>query len=258
MSTVPTPGMGRPRRRLVGEILIVLGLSFGASAVYAVVAILNRATRPEPISEQTAALNRTLDQREIFDFVYQVLAIFFDLVPVALVAFFLWQVTGPRLGRLGVDFTRPALDGIWGLGLALAIGIPGLGVYFGGRALGATPNVTVTPEDWYWWTAGVLLLRAATAGITEEVIVIGYLFARLRELGWSTWAIILSSAALRGAYHLYQGVPAFFGNVAMGVLFGWLYTRYGRLLPFVIAHFLIDAAIFVGYPWAASNFPALF
>ena len=38
-------------------------------------------------------------------------------------------------------------------------------------------------------------------------------------------------AVLRGAYHLYQGVPAFFGNVAMGVLFGWLYSRYGRLLP---------------------------
>ena len=50
---------------------------------------------------------------------------------------------------------------------------------------------------------------------------------------------------------------AFIGNVAMGVLFGWLYQRYGRLLPFVIAHFVIDAAIFVGYPWAAAAFPDL-
>lgn len=44
----------------------------------------------------------------------------------------------------------------------------------------------------------------------------------------------------------------------MGVLFGWLYVRFGRVLPLVIAHFLIDAAIFVGYPWAAASFPGLF
>jgi membrane protease YdiL (CAAX protease family) len=44
----------------------------------------------------------------------------------------------------------------------------------------------------------------------------------------------------------------------MGVAFGWLYTRFGRLLPLVVAHFLLDAAIFVGYPWAAATFPPLF
>ena len=61
---------------------------------------------------------------------------------------------------------------------------------------------------------------------------------------------------LRGTYHLYQGFGSFVGNFAMGVLFGWLYTRYGRVLPLVIAHFVIDAAMFVGYPWAArSRYP---
>ena len=73
-----------------------------------------------------------------------------------------------------------------------------------------------------------------------------------------TERIILSTAVLRGTYHLYQGFGAFVGNFAMGVLFGWLYTRYGRLLPLVIAHTLIDTAIFVGYPWAAATFPGLF
>ena len=53
---------------------------------------------------------------------------------------------------------------------------------------------------------------------------------------------------------LYQGFGAFVGNIAMGVLFGWLYSRTGRVLPLVIAHFAIDAAIFVGYPWAAATF----
>ena len=43
----------------------------------------------------------------------------------------------------------------------------------------------------------------------------------------------------------------------MKLLFGWLYTRYGRLLPLVIAHTVIDAVIFIGYPWAAATFPTL-
>jgi len=103
----------------------------------------------------------------------------------------------------------------------------------------------------------VLLMRAALAGITEEVIVVGYLFARLRDLRWGPWAIILTSALLRATYHLYQGYGAFVGNLLMGLLFGWLYTRTRRVLPLVISHTLIDAVIFVGYPWAAAVFPTL-
>ena len=89
-------------------------------------------------------------------------------------------------------------------------------------------------------------------------VVVGYLFARLRDLRWGPWAIILSSALLRATYHLYQGFGAFVGNFAMGLLFGWLYTRYGRLMPLVIAHTLIDATVFVGYAWAAGAFPGVF
>lgn len=242
------------RRRLWGEILIVLGLSLGASAVYSVVAIVNRLTQKTALSQQTATLNAPLSTRELFDLIYQFLAIFFDLVPVALVGFLLWQTARPHLGRLGLDFRRPGRDGAAGLGLALVIGIPGIGLYLLGRAIGITVNVIPTALDEHWWTIPILLLSAARAGITEEVIVIGYLFARLRDLGWGRWTIILSTAVLRGTYHLYQGFGAFVGNIAMGVLFGWLYSRTGRVLPLVIAHFVIDAAIFVGYPWAAATF----
>jgi membrane protease YdiL (CAAX protease family) len=246
------------RPRLGAEVLIVLGLSLGASAAYSIVAIVNRATRVEALSQQTATLNSSLSDRPTFDLIYQLMGIFFDLVPVALVAFLLWQVTRPRLGRLGISFERPGLDALSGLGLALAIGIPGIGVYLAGRALGITVNVVPTALDTYWWTVPVLVLSAVRAGLQEEVIVIGYLFARLRELGWGRWQIIVATALLRGSYHLYQGYGAFVGNFAMGILFGWLYDRFGRLLPLIIAHVLIDAAIFVGYPWAASTFPALF
>ena len=253
---------GKPSAgRLWSEIAIVLGLSLGASAVYSVVSIINRLTREEALGDQTTSINTPLSPRPIFDLIYQVLGVGFALVPVALVIFLLWDATRPGLGklhRLGIDGTRPWRDFGAGVGLAAIIGIPGIGVYLGGRALGLTLNVVPTALDTYWWTIPVLLLAALRAGLVEEVIVIGYLFARLRDLGWSSWNIIIASALLRGTYHLYQGFGSFVGNALMGIVFGWLYVRFGRLLPLVIAHVVLDAAIFIGYPWAAATFPQLF
>ena len=246
------------RQRLGAEILLVLGLSLGASAIYSIVSILNRITLPQKLSSQTATINGSLSDRPIFDLTYQFLALFFDLVPIALVVFLLWDVSRPHLRGLGIDFRMPGRDLLVGLGLALAIGVPGIGVYLGSKALDLGVTVVAAPLDRFWWTVPILLLSALRAGLQEEVIVIGYLFARLKALGWRTWPIILSTAALRGSYHLYQGFGAFVGNFAMGVLFGWLYARFGRLLPLVIAHTVIDAAIFVGYPFAAAAFPTIF
>ncbi len=44
----------------------------------------------------------------------------------------------------------------------------------------------------------------------------------------------------------------------MGVVFGWIYTKWGRLLPLVITHCLLDAVVFVGYPFVAAALPQLF
>ena len=236
----------------------MLGLSLGASAVYSLVAIANRLTREEALRDQTATLNPALSERPVFDLIYRFLDIFFDLVPVVLVVYLLWSAARPHLGRLGIDFQRPGRDTAWGMALALAVGLPGLALYFGGRAGGITVNVVPASLDAAWWIIPILLLSALRAGVTEEVIAVGYLFARLRDLGWGRWQIILSSSVLRGTYHLYQGFGAFIGNIAMGILFGWLYDRYGRLLPLIIAHVFLDAVIFIGYPWAYGAFPALF
>lgn len=253
-----TPAASSATRRIRIEILLVLGLSLGASAVYSLVAIANRLTRDVPLGEQTATINPPRDERPIFDLIYTVLGIAFDLVPVALVIFLLWSSTRPHLARLGIDGRQPWRDARDGLGLAALIGVPGLALYLAARELGLAVTVVPTALDAHWWTVPVLLLAAARAGIVEEVIVVGYLFARLRDLRWGPWAIIMTSALLRATYHLYQGFGGFVGNLAMGVLFGWLYTRYGRLLPLVIAHTLLDAVVFIGYPWAAATFPELF
>jgi membrane protease YdiL (CAAX protease family) len=93
----------------------------------------------------------------------------------------------------------------------------------------------------------MLLFAAIRASLLEEVIVVGYFFNRLTRLGFSSKSQILLSAFLRASYHLYQGFGGFIGNFFMGLLFGYLYQRWGRVMPLVISHFLLDAAIFVGY-----------
>lgn len=236
----------------------MLALGLGQSAVYAIVQLAYRLTDETPLADQTATLNPSRSDREVFDLVYQLLSIGFSLVPVVLVCFVLWQSARPHLAPLGLDGTRIGADVGRGILLVAAVGVPGLALYLSGRALGLFVAVNPAGIDAHWWTVPILLLAAARASLQEEFVVLGYLFARLRQLGWSPWAVVIATSVLRAAYHLYQGPGAFIGNLAMGLLFGWLFVRTGRLLPFLVAHFLIDAAAFVGYPWAAATWPALF
>jgi membrane protease YdiL (CAAX protease family) len=231
------------------QIWIVVAISLGRSGVYALVELIRKATLPGGLGGQTATLNASRDDREIFDFVYQVLGIGFALVPVALVLYLLsLDPVKQRVSeRLGLDRSRPRFDLLWGAGLAAIIGLPGLALYGVGRALGITAQVVPAPDVAYWWTVPVLILAALQNAVLEEVIVVGYLMTRLRQLRWSVPATIVTAAALRGSYHLYQGVGPFFGNFAMGLVFGYFYHRFGRVMPLVIAHTILDVVAFVGY-----------
>ena len=73
-----------------------------------------------------------------------------------------------------------------------------------------------------------------------------------------TAAVLVVSALIRGSYHLYQGFGGFIGNVVMGLVFGWAYQRWGRALPLIVAHWVLDIVSFVGYPLALALWPALF
>ncbi|HEX6953332.1 MAG TPA: CPBP family intramembrane glutamic endopeptidase [Agromyces sp.] len=245
-------------RRLRIEIAIVLALSLGASAVYSIVSIVARITDERPIRDQSAALNQSRAEREWLDLTYQFLDVVFGVAVVALVLYLLWQPGRDPFRRIGLDLTRPGRDAASGLLLAAVIGIPGLALYAGGRAFGFTVAVVPQSLDAYWWTIPILVLAALKASLVEEVIAVGYLFTRLRELGVGPWATILSSALLRGTYHLYQGFGAFVGNAVMGVVFGWAYLRWGRTMPLVIAHWILDIVSFVGYPLALGWWPELF
>ncbi len=250
-----TPGVGlrgqRPpgltRGMIVAEILIVLALSLGRSGIYSIVSFLGDLTSGIPLAGQSAVLNDSLAPgRPLLDLVRQVLRIAFALAPVALVWYLLVR-SGEGLRSIGVDLSQPVRDLLRGAGLAAVVGGIGLVGYLVAYQSGV--NLAVVAQDLpdEWWRWPVLIGAAMQNSIVEEVIVIGFVMRRLTQIGWGPWATIGTSAVVRASYHLYQGIGGLLGNLVMGVLFGWLFVRWGRVLPLIVAHALIDIVAFVGY-----------
>jgi membrane protease YdiL (CAAX protease family) len=236
-------------QRIKREILLVFAVSLGASAVYALVNLGAALTAGTPLSDLSAHLNapKAPATRPTLDLVYQLLGIGFALVPVLLACYLLWIGGESPRGVLGLDLTQPGRDLVRGVVLAAGVGGSGLGLYLLAFHLGASLRVVPTSLGPVWWRIPVLLLSATENAILEETLVAGYLVHRLGQLGWRPWRAVAVSATLRGTYHIYQGFGAFVGNAVMGVLFARLYQRWGRTMPMIIAHTVIDSVTFVGY-----------
>jgi membrane protease YdiL (CAAX protease family) len=236
------------RRLLRQEILLVLGVSLGASAVYSLVSIIGRLTAGTGLAQQSATLNASAAPgRPWLDLTYQLLGILFALVPAALALHLLGRTDPPALRTIGLDARSPAADLARGAALAVVIGIPGLGLYLAAHAAGINATVIPAALPGVWWAVPVLVLSAVQNSLLEEIVVVGYLIRRLDQLGLPAWGSIGLSAVLRGAYHLYQGFGGFLGNLVMGVVFGAAYRRWGRVAPLAVAHTLLDVVAFVGY-----------
>ena len=230
------------RRSLSVEVVLVMLLSLGASAVYAVVSLIAKLTAG-PLSRQTASLNPSQSPRPYLDLTYQLLGIFFALIPVFLALFLL----GRLRPVLGIDLRHPRSDLGWGFALAAVVGIPGLLLVYAAASLGLNAQIIPAALQPLWWAVPVLILKAVENAVLEEVIVVGYLITRLRQLGLRLWHIVAISAVLRGSYHLYQGFGAFLGNAIMGVVFALFFVRVKRVMPLIVAHTLLDVVAFVGY-----------
>jgi membrane protease YdiL (CAAX protease family) len=233
-------------RMIRWELFSVFAVSLGASALNALLSLVGSLLARQSLNSQQAQLVGPLATNNWLDLALQLAGIAEALAPVVLV-FYLLARTGEGPRDMGLDTTQPGLDTARGAVLAAVIGGAGLGLYLAAFHLGL--SLTVVPESLpaVWWRIPVLVLSAAHDGILEEILVIGYLLRRLDQLGWNPWKAIVFSAVLRGSYHLYQGFGAFIGNAVMGLIFGYLYRRWGRVTPLIIAHTLIDTVTFVGY-----------
>lgn len=248
-ATSPTAFTAGPRRPGV-EVLLILGVSLGQSAIYSMLSIIEKLTRNVPLNQQTTSINNSVTpDRPWLDLSYQVAGIVFPLMPV-LIALYLLHLSGDRR-RIGFDLGRPWGDLGRGFAAAALIGIPGLAFYFTARAIGINTNISAANLTAQWWTIGVLVGYAIMNGVLEEVIMLGFLFTRFEQLKWTPWVAIGVSALVRGSYHLYQGFGGFIGNIVMGLVFGWMYRRWGRVMPLVVAHVILDLVSFIGYALVA-------
>ncbi|WP_255567801.1 CPBP family intramembrane glutamic endopeptidase [Corynebacterium sp. TAE3-ERU16] len=238
MTPTPDARMTAPRIRM--EIGVVLLVTFGMAGVRSALRLIDAVLAPEPLNAQKVTLNAPKAGVHWLDLALQLCSASV-LTGWGLLVIFLLSGSGVRMpGLRGGDWLR-------GAGLAALIGVPGLVFYLTALHLGLSRQVIPTTLDSVWWQAPVLLLWSFANAFAEETVVVLWLMTRLRQLGWSTPAVIASSALLRGSYHLYQGFSAGLGNILMGLVFAWLYTRTRRVWPLIVAHFLIDAVAFVGY-----------
>jgi membrane protease YdiL (CAAX protease family) len=233
-----------PRRTLAEETLVVLSLSLLANAVFAILTLFEfpvEGARVASVSQSTMLAR-------------QVLGSLFGLAPVWLVVY-LVRRNGEGIRALGLRADRVRDDVVHGIALFAVVGLAGIGVYLAAVELGVNRFVVPVPPLGHWWTVPVLVLNAIEAALLEEVVVVAYLVTRLRQLGLTESASVGASALLRGTYHLYQGWGGFLGNLAMGALFGTVFSRTRRVWPIVVAHVLLDVGAGLGYILFRQHLP---
>lgn len=222
----------------------MLAMTFGVSALVAILqfgdAVLSG------LGAYRVRMNRDQSRYDLINLGLNLVSVGQLIAWGGLALYLLWR-TGIRPANIGLGRLRWRSDVLGGLGLAALIGIPGLLLYLAARQLGLNAEVEPSALRESWWRIPVLTLAAFANGFAEETVVVGYLITRLRQLGLSQTRAVWASSALRGLYHLYQGVGAGLGNVVMGLVFGCAWCRTGRLWPLVIAHGIIDTVAFVGY-----------
>lgn len=241
---------GSQRADLWLQILLVLGVSLGASALWSLLDFAETLSTSS-IAESTAAMNAAQSGFPLFDVLRRGLGILLALVPPVLALYLLAGSAGHLGGvlrRIGLDRRAPLADLGLGALLFVVMGLGTLALYQAGRQLGITAEIVTNAAGTSWWEVILLLASALRHSLVEEIIVVVFLADRLLRVGWTWPAVLIGSALLRGSYHLYQGIGPALGNVVMGLVFLWLYRRTGRVMPLIIAHFLLDAVGFLAGP----------
>lgn len=240
------------RRDYGAEVVIVLWVSLGASAVRAVLVVVQRLTAGVPLAEQqTSIVAPVTPDRPWLDLLFQLSFIVLPLGAVALVWYLLHR-SGGSFATIGFDLTQPGRDLARGLVLAAVLGGAGLVFYVLAYRAGLSVQIAAATTS-QWWDWPLLLAQALQNSVVEEVVVLGFVVLRLTQAGVpGRWAVVIS-AVVRATYHLYQGFGGFLGNLVLGLVFGALFLRWRRVGPMVVAHFLIDAVAFVGYALLADR-----
>ena len=230
------------------ELWLVLMVSLGASAIYSILSLARKLTSSQGLAGSVTTINQPLAKTPWLDLVSQLASISLALVPVLLALYFL------RMDSIKIGLIPVKRDWIIGISLPLIIGIPGIALYVVALNLGLTSRIVPSSLGDYWWTPVVLVLAALRSGLQEEIIAVAFLAKKLKIIRpeITIISVVVISSLFRASYHLYQGFSAFLGNFVMGLVFGYLFMRTGRVAPLVIAHTIMNTAVFIGFPLVAG------
>lgn len=250
----PTP-LPETRRSLRFELGVVFAVTLGASSVRAVISLVQRELAAAPLAAQQVSVVAPQSSVSWVDLALQLTSITVGVAWGLLGVYLLWRA-GFRLGRdIGLSWRWGDLGRAFAI--AAAVGLIGLVFVVVTYRLGISTRIAPATLTGNWWTVPVLVLTAFENGFLEEVLVVGYLLTRLRQLRVDPWLAVLLSSVLRGTYHLYQGYGQAIGNLLMGLVFGALWLTWRRLWPLIGAHALIDVGAFVGYHYLADFYNGL-
>lgn len=243
------PAQLRPRERPGLELLAVLGVSLGLSGITALLSFVRAEwTIQGGIgASTTTVVSGTQTTYPWLDLLDDLAGLLHGLAPPLLALVLLARYPAGRGFGVGFDLRRIRVESLQGVGFLALIGIPGLALVYAAHRAGVNASLAVVDFPDVWYRVPYLLLSAFQNGFAEEIVVVAFMLTRLRQAGWTKERALSASALLRGSYHLYQGIGGFVGNLVMGVIFGWWFQRTNRVVPLVIAHFLLDAFSFVGY-----------
>ncbi len=230
------------------ELWLVLMVSLGASAIYSILSLARKLTSTQGLAGSVTTINQPLAKTPWLDLVSQLASISLALVPVLLALYFL------RMDSIKIGLMPVKKDWLIGISLPLIIGIPGIALYVVALNLGLTSRIVPSSLGDYWWTPVVLVLAALRSGLQEEIIAVAFLAKKLKIIRpeITIISVVVISSLFRASYHLYQGFSAFLGNFVMGLVFGYLFMRTGRVAPLVIAHTIMNTAVFIGFPLVAG------
>ena len=150
------------------------------------------------------------------------------------------------------------------MSIGVALAVLGVVVMIINPAINTIPNLEPRDMSSFSYLTGNLpnliinlVFMLITAGFLEELLWRGYLMNRLIDLqGKQTklvWVIALvSSAAIFGLGHFYQGPIGIFKTGVIGLVFGLAYLAVGRnLWPLILSHAFIDSIDFIGHYFGA-------
>lgn len=226
------------RRRLTAEVMIVLAIFPLPYVINAVASLIQSALHAGTSGRYPLPITSHLG----FSFLIDVMLALEPLVAAALVVFLL-SISDEGGGRaINLDRSDPKQD----LALLLPVFlicffVPELGVSL---LLKAAHVQTIAPASQilpaYFSIVGII--TALTAGVVEEIVVLGFLVRRLEQHGLKPAAVVAIGVLVRISYHVYYGwgVLPILAWALASVL---MYQRYRRLWPFIAVHALWDVGL---------------